>query len=177
MRDGVILDLCGGTGSWSRFYAEAGYPVAVIDLPVDVRFLHHPGPVHGILAAPPCTMFANSGARWPRTEEQIRDALSIVDACLRLVVTCKPEWWALENPVGKLRRWLGPPAMYFDPCDYGDPYTKKTALWGEFTAPIKAPVEPITPNPIHFMSPGPDRARMRSITPAGFARAFFEANP
>ena len=27
----VILDLCGGTGSWSKFYREAGYDVRVID--------------------------------------------------------------------------------------------------------------------------------------------------
>ncbi len=28
----IILDLCGGTGSWSRFYKEAGYDVRVITL-------------------------------------------------------------------------------------------------------------------------------------------------
>ena len=104
-------------------------------------------------------------------------ALSVVDACLRLVVACQPLWWALENPVGKLVRWLGPPRMYFNPCDYGDPYTKKTALWGRFNTPTRSPVVPVTPNPVHFAPPGSDRAARRSVTPAGFARAFFEANP
>lgn len=67
--------------------------------------------------------------------------------------------------------------MTFDPCDYGDPYTKKTLLWGNFNRPAKQPVEPTMGSLIIKLSPSPDRARMRSATPPGFARAFFEANP
>lgn len=173
----IILDLCGGTGAWSRPYVDAGYDVRLVTLPDDVRLWFHPGSVHGILAAPPCTMFASSGARWKRSEAQLCDALSVVDACLRFVVTCRPIWWALENPVGALRRWLGPPVMRFDPCDYGDPYTKRTCLWGQFTMPAKRPVVPVAKSPIHYMSPGPARSAKRSVTPAGFAQAFAEANP
>lgn len=88
----IILDLCGGTGSWSKPYRDAGYDVRVITLPeYDVReplfsmgrlFLHHyrrdkPDSygevcslkdVYGILAAPPCTMFsfARTNAKKPR---------------------------------------------------------------------------------------------------------------
>ena len=101
----------------------------------------------------------------------------MVDACLRLVTVCRPVWWALENPVGKLRRYLGPPTYLFDPCDHGDPYRKKTLLWGQFTIPVKTPVIPVKDSPIHWMSPGKDRAAKRSVTPPGFTRAFFEANP
>ncbi len=32
-RDKIILDLCGGTGSWSKPYKEAGYDVRLITLP------------------------------------------------------------------------------------------------------------------------------------------------
>ncbi len=158
---------------------ETGYyTVQRIDLPDDARLLFWtPQKVHGILAAPPCTMFASSGARWSRTREQMIDALSVVDACLRAVVIYQPKWWALENPVGKLTRYLGKPILYFNPCDYGDPYTKRTALWGQFTPPKKNPVKPVEKSPIHYMPPGPERAAKRSITPAGFAQAFFEANP
>ena len=174
----VILDLCGGSGSWSRPYREAGYDVKVVTLPgMDVRLLRFSGPVHGILAAPPCTVFASSGARWPRTNEQYIEALSVVDACLRAVTVYRPKWWALENPVGKLVRWLGPPRMYFQPWEYGDAYTKRTALWGEFNEPERAPVAPVEKSPIHYMPPSPERAALRSITPAGFANAFFNANP
>lgn len=55
----IILDLCGGTGSWSRPYAQAGYDVRVITLPeYDVRDYEPPENVYGILAAPPCTEFS-----------------------------------------------------------------------------------------------------------------------
>ncbi len=173
----IILDLCGGTGAWSKPYADAGYNVRVITLPDDVRLVKKPTePIHGILAAPPCTMFASSGARWKRTDEQMIDALSMVDACLRLVMVCKPVFWALENPVGKLVRYLGKPVMYFNPCNYGDPYTKKTCLWGNFNIPVKNSVEPEKKNRIHRMAPSPERATLRSVTPPGFAKAFFEAN-
>jgi hypothetical protein len=101
----------------------------------------------------------------------------VVDACLRAVAIYRPAWWALENPVGKLRRWLGPPRLYFDPCDYGDPYTKRTCLWGNFNAPYKRPIEATEGSKMHLLPPSDDRAMLRSVTPAGFARAFFEVNP
>ena len=50
----IVLDLCGGTGSWSLPYQEAGYDVRLITLPdYDVLTYHPPPRVHGILAAPP----------------------------------------------------------------------------------------------------------------------------
>jgi hypothetical protein len=178
VKDRVILDLCAGSGSWSEPYVQAGYTVIRVDLPADVRLMRWVDvPVYGILAAPPCTVFASSGARWPRSDDDYRNALSIVDACLRAVVVYRPLWWALENPVGKLHRWLGKPRMYFDPWEYGDPWTKKTGLWGDFKPPMMAPVYPSQKGLIHRMPPGPDRAAKRSITSPGFARAFYEANP
>jgi hypothetical protein len=174
----LILDLCAGSGAWSEPYIRSGYLVLRVTLPDDVRTTPWRRlRVHGILAAPPCTVFANSGARWTRTPEEIRDSLSVVDACLRAVAVYRPAWWALENPVGRLRRWLGPPTMRFDPCDYGDSYTKRTLLWGSFNLPKPAAVLPERLNRIHRMSPSADRAAKRSITPIGFANAFFEANP
>jgi hypothetical protein len=53
-KDKIILDLCGGTGAWSRPYRLAGYDVRVITLPdYDVRCFEPPENVYGILAAPP----------------------------------------------------------------------------------------------------------------------------
>jgi hypothetical protein len=182
----LILDLCGGTGAWSKPYRDAGYRVLTITAPeADVRLIHRlPEPVHGILAAPPCTVFANAGARWPRTDDDMREGLSVVDACLRAVVIYEPAWWALENPAGKLSRYLGKPAMSFQPCDYGDPWTKRTCLWGKFSLPAKSPVEPTRQckhNTYwgHCAVGGKSFATMsaRSVTPPGFARAFYEANP
>ena len=68
--------------------------------------------------------------------------VALIDAALRFVALYDPEWWVLENPVGRLRRWLGPPTHMFNPCDYGDPYTKKTLLWGKFNIPKENPVPP-----------------------------------
>lgn len=182
----VILDLCAGTGAWSEPYLEAGYDVRRVDLPMDVRLMpvDRGVMVHGILAAPPCTMFARVGARWIRTPEEIRDALSIVDACLRAVFVYRPVWWALENPIGKLARYLGPPAYKCDPCDFGDPWTKRIWVWGDFKAPMKCLVT-LPVYPAHRPPRSRDRTSMlsgtarreRARTPAGFARAFFEANP
>jgi hypothetical protein len=155
-----------------------------------VRLLEYPGRVHGVLAAPPCTLFSRAGQRWTRTPEELAAALAVVDACLRVVAVTRPAWWALENPVGTLRRWLGPPRWYFDPCQFGDAYTKRTALWGEFAVPgglftTTRPVEPTEGSRIHLL-PGATKddspavaqrkRNARSVTPPGFAKAFFEAN-
>lgn len=176
----IILDLCGGTGAWSKPYADAGYDVRLVTLPRhDVRLYMPPENVHGVLAAPPCTHLAVSGARWwkGKGETALLEALATVDACVRVVVATNPEWWALENPVGRLRHFLGRPTLIFDPCDYGDPWTKRTLLWGEFAYPQVSRVEPTEGSKIHLYPPSEDRAKLRSITPPGFARAFFEANP
>jgi len=180
----IILDLCAGTGAWSLPYRNAGYDVWLMTLSSnDVRLLYYPPKhVYGILAAPPCTHFSLSGARWWREkgEKPLLEALSIVDACLRIILLCKLQgglkFWCLENPVGRLTHYLGKPRIYFNPCEYGDLYTKRTCLWGEFNIPEKNPVKPINKNYIHYLGPGPDRQKRRSITPPGFAKAFFEAN-
>lgn len=190
----IILDLCGGTGAWSRPYKEAGYDVRVITLPEnDVRlFIPPQGGVYGVLAAPPCTHFASSGARWwkDKGEAALLEGLSVLDACLRIITICRPAFWALENPVGRMRHYLGAPALIFDPWEYGDPYTKRTLLWGQFNAPVKTPCKPIEgivesghnqprrrfPSKMHLIPPSANRATIRSITPPGFAQAFFEAN-
>lgn len=183
MRGAIILDLCGGTGSWSRPYAERGYDVRVVD-PLadgrDVRLMERLGErVHGILAAPPCTHLSGSGARWwkDKGDAALREAMSVVDACLRIIWAHRPRWWALENPVGRLTRYLGPPQFSFQPCDFGDPYTKRTLIWGVFNLPQPRPVEPTEGSKMHLLPPSPDRWRLRSATPQGFANAFYRSNP
>ncbi len=180
LRPQTILSLCDGLGSWSQPYVDADYDVMRVDLSKggDVRLLKLPArPVWGVLAAPPCTVFAGSGNRWERSVEETLEGLSVVDACLRIIYATKPKWWALENPVGKLVHYLGPPRMTFDPNDYGDDYTKRTCLWGEFTEPKRTPVPATAGSKMHLMGPSPERQALRSATPEGFARAFYEANP
>ena len=179
------MDLCGGTGSWSKPYLEAGYDVRNITLPeCDVMSYRTPNKVYGVLAAPPCTDFAVSGAWTWKTKDidgRTIDSMGIVIACLRIIAEARPKFWALENPIGRLNSWLGKPNMYFQPFEYGDPYTKKTCLWGVFNNPEKNIVDPIKVckqgSWVQKLGGKSERTKMlRSVTPEGFARAFFEAN-
>jgi hypothetical protein len=185
----LILSLCDETGNWPKFYRDAGYDVRSLDLKrggqdiVTYPFIERRR-VRGILCAPDCGAFARSGAQYWKAKDadgRTRQAIALVDACLRFVAIYNPGFWSLENPVGRLRRWLGPPRLIFSPCDYGDPYTKKTCLWGTFNIPAKTPVEPIRAcsqgSWIQTLGPSPERASLRSATPLGFAKAFFLANP
>lgn len=176
-----VLSLCDHSGAWSEPWVQAGYDVVRVDLQngMDIRTLpfYTRGP-SVILAAPPCDHFANSGARWwaGKGDKALHEGLALVDACLRLVTLYRPIVWALENPHGRLSRYLGPPAHTFDPCDYGDPYTKRTCLWGHFTLPQKNPVPATEGSKMHLMGQSKNRKNLRSQTPAGFALEFFRAN-
>lgn len=187
----LILDLCGGSGAWSQPYVDAGYEVINVTLPDKDVLTWLPdnfAEVYGILSAPPCIMFslARTTAKTPR---DFKGAMKTVSACLNIVWNCrsspknKLKFWALENPRGYLRQFLGKPPLTFDPCDYGDAYTKKTDLWGYYKEPRKKRVElndeqkarcsinsRVLPKTIKGLS-----AR-RAITPPGFAQAFFKAN-
>lgn len=194
----IILDLCGGTGAWSKPYKDARYDVRVITLPeYDVAGYHPPKDVYGVLAAPPCTMFsmARTVAKTPR---DMATAMITVEHCLRIIKECQQDgkrlaFWALENPKARLRWFLGLPAMTFQPMDYGDPHSKKTDVWGNFNTNLKK--NPVTLNekqrkhthlntrelpPIpkdYIRDPNMNtRAIARSITPQGFAQAFYQAN-
>lgn len=186
----TILSLCDHSGVWSKPYVDSGYEVIKVDIKagVDVRLFEYPGSVHGIIAQPPCTHFAGSGARWweGKGDAAIIEGLAVVDACLRFVAVCSPDWWVLENPVGRLKNWIGPWSHTYQPWEYAlcsdtpdtEAYTKRTCLWGNFTMPDKQahPDGAVLGSKMHLLPPGPERAALRSLTPQGFARAFFEVN-
>lgn len=194
----IILDLCGGTGAWSKPYKDAGYDVRVITLPTqNVETYEPPLNVYGVLAAPPCTMFpmARTTAKTPR---DLEGAMQTVHACLRIIWKCQTggkrlSFWAMENPKARLRWFMGLPAMTFSPADFGDEYHKPTDLWGNFNIKLKrkpikldeaklkqsrANSQKVLPIPEEYVrDPNmSSRAIARSITHPGFARAFFEAN-
>ena len=200
--DKVILDLCGGTGSWSKPYKESGYDVRVFTLPdYDIREYNPPDNVYGILAAPPCTEF--SVVKNHTLERDIPSALKMVDACMQIILQKIPVFWALENPVGFLKKYLGKPAYSFQPWFFGDAWTKRTLLWGRFNIPkeIYTKWEDVPKLPGLYVRPGRGTpsiafnhvghkkfipqlkdfnvktdAEFRAITAPGFAKAFFEAN-
>ena len=181
----IILDLCGGTGAWSKPYKDNGYDVRLITLPEhDVRTYQPPDNVYGILAAPPCTHFSVSGAQyWKEKDADGRtfEDITILTACLMIIARTNSKFWVIENPVGRMRKMLGEPQLIFNPCDYGDAYTKKTYLWGKFNPLVKTPVEPIRVNKqgswIQSLGSKSEKTKMlRAITPQGFANAFYKEN-
>lgn len=191
----TILDLCGGTGAWSEPYRKAGYKVILVTLPEqDVLTFRLPKGIHGILAAPPCTQFslARTTAKTPR---DFKTALKVVNACLKLIQEARLsgslEWWALENPVGFLRQFIGIPSFTFNPFDFGDAWTKPTDLWGYYRRPefnyiraqfnldqaivkLKSIEQSLTIRRPQVKLRAQDYL---AVTPQGFARAFFKANP
>jgi hypothetical protein len=185
----TILSLFDFSGNWSKPYRDAGYQVIQIDikLAMDVMTLDTDDlpEIHGVLAALPCTDFAVSGARWFKAKDadgRTAYSLMLLDRTLEIIDAVAPQWWAMENPVGRIARLrpeLGGPVMYFQPCDFGEPYTKKTGLWGTFNTDMKrTPVEPTEGSKMWAKYGGKsERTKAaRSLTPMGFSRAFFEAN-
>jgi len=186
-----ILSLCSGTGAWEKPYFENGYDVYSITLPEnDVRIYVPPENVYGILAAPVCTMFSLARTR-AKTPRDFRQGMELVIACLNIIWNCrydnKLKFWCMENPMGYLRQFMGKPIFTFDPCDFGENYTKKTDLWGYFNIPKKKPYiltleekylcsqnSRKLPN-ISGIKGSRQKAR-RAITPPGFAQAFFDSN-
>lgn len=197
-KDKIILDLCGGTGAWSLPYKEAGYDVRLITLPDNDVCTYEPSEnVYGILAAPPCTEFSLAKGGRPR---DFAAGVEVMSACLKITWECRQRnklaFWALENPVGFMRQFLGRPHFTYEHWQYGDMQIKPTDIWGYFKEPIPTVKERpglltiMYPNgrtqgrgwaspkaPPEYAGMGLDRAAIRAITPAGFARAFFKANP
>ena len=195
----IILDLCGGTGAWSRPYSKAGYDVRIITLPnYDVCTYIPPENVYGILAAPPCTEFSLAKGNSPR---DFIKGLETVEACKKIIWRCRLKgnlkFWALENPVGFLRQFEGKPYFTFQQWQFGNFGIKPTDIWGYFNKPkITVYAKPdnlakeygvkyISKKSISQNSPKmPEwcehmklsRAAKRAITPPGFAEAFFKAN-
>jgi hypothetical protein len=187
----IILDLCGGTGSWSTPYRDAGYDVRIITLPGNDVCLYIPPfeNVYGILAATPCDEFsiAKHFHGKGKYSHNFRAGLEVCSACCRIIITCKPKFYVIENPGnGLLKKWLGEPTHKFEPWQYGHNYQKTTGLWGEFNMPeptVKEKPEGMVKfSMLHSKDIYPEfygiytRQERRAITPPNFAKAFFEAN-
>ena len=192
-----------GTGSWAKPYKDAGYDVRLITLPeYDVLTYVPPRDVYGILAAPPCTEFSLLNCIAEQRERNLDEGMKVVNACLEIIKKCNPKFYAIENPIGYLKNYLGKPEFTFQPWEFGDAWTKRTCIWGKFNLPKKiyANWEDVPklnlytrpnrkkPNYAYLhksaianipqlsgYSPKTD-AEFRAITPPGFAKAFFEAN-
>lgn len=139
MRSGgkTILHLCADLGSDSRYYQlDDNYEVILVGEKIGVENFTPPENVHGIIANPVCTEF--STANGFHKENDYQKGMVLVNHCLRIIEQAKPKWWVIENPAnGKLKDFLGKPKLIYQPWEFGSPWTKKTALWGEFNQPKK----------------------------------------
>lgn len=196
----VVLSLFDLTGSWSRPWEEAGYQVYRFDIQDDPTvgdvnnfsseffsdwFGDFEGAdIYAVLAACPCTDFAVSGARhFAAKDNDGRTVASVklVHQTLATIEHFRPAVWAIENPVGRIEKLGGLPPwrLSFNPNHLGDPYTKKTLLWGRFNGDLPiAPVEPTEGSKMHKLYGGKSLAtkNARSATPEGFSYGFFLAN-
>ncbi len=131
----IILHLCADLGSDSLFYQkDDNYEVILIGEKIGVENYHPPKNVHGIIANPVCKEF--STANGFHKENDLEKGMFLVNHCLRIIEEAKPKWWVMENPAnGRLKEIIGKPKLIYQPWEFGSPWTKRTALWGDFNIP------------------------------------------
>lgn len=125
-----------------------------------------------MIAHPPCTRLAVSGARWfKQFQGEQENALQFVRALLDAPI----KRIALENPISVISTRIRKPDQIIQPWQFGHGETKATCLWLK-NLPKLVPtniVEGRTPR-VHFASPSPDRWKERSRTLSGIAEAMAE---
>lgn len=128
--------MCADLGSDSRYYQlSEDYEVILIGKKIGVENYNPPKNVHGIIANPVCTEFSNANGF--HKKRNLDKGMFLVDHCLRIIEKASPQWWVLENPAnGRLKEKIGRPKNIYQPWQYGSPWTKKTALWGDFNMPL-----------------------------------------
>jgi hypothetical protein len=127
-----------------------------------------------MIAHPDCTFLAGSGARWMNLEwrqEAQLSALFFVKALWKFPI----KKIAIENPIGKLSSLWGKPTQIIEPYHFGDPYKKSTCLWLKNLPPLQRTNDLGGGEQACWKeSPSPDRAKIRSRTYQGIAKAMAE---
>lgn len=131
-----LVSLYDYSGQWAAPFEDFGASVTCMDIKTDeamdvLKYGHEYlienfglDIIDGVLLAPPCTDFTNAGAQyWKRKDRDgtTKRALAIVYAGLATVEWARPDFWALENPVGRLAQLvpeIGEARLTFDPCDF-----------------------------------------------------------
>ena len=140
-----------------------------------------------IIAFPPCTHLASSGAAWfeakrldGRQQEGIDFFMLFANAdCDKVVI---------ENPVGVMSSQYRKPDQIIQPYEFGDPFSKRTCLWIK-GLPLLKPTNVVEPEPRTEYASGrtmpkwyadswnlspKERAKARSKTFPGIAKAMAE---
>jgi hypothetical protein len=146
-------------------------------LPTEVDGPHYQGDVFDVIsdgwdlmiAHPPCTHLAVSGARhFHRKQVEQAQALDFVRALMDAPIARI----AVENPISVISSKIRKPDQIIQPWMFGHGETKATCLWLKNLAPLK-PTDIVDGREakVHRMPPGPNRWKERSRTYAGIAAA------
>ncbi len=125
-----------------------------------------------MVAHPPCTHLAVSGARWFKEKRQEQEeALAFVRALLEMPIA----HIALENPISVISSRIRKPDQIIQPWQFGHGETKATCLWLK-NLPKLVPTNVVDGREarVHKLPPSPDRWKLRSVTYKGIAEAMAE---
>tara|TARA_Y100001963_G_scaffold24000_1_gene32063 strand:+ start:1310 stop:1876 length:567 start_codon:yes stop_codon:yes gene_type:complete len=178
-----ILVACEYSGTVRDAFISRSHDAVSCDLlPTDNPGPHYEGDVTDILddgwdmliAFPPCTHLAVSGARWfkeKRADGRQQAALDFV----RLLMDAPINKIAIENPVSVISSHIRKPDQTIQPWEFGHGETKRTCLWLK-NLPHLVPTDIVDGREqrIWKMAPSPDRWKKRSQTFAGIASAMAE---
>lgn len=176
-----VLVACEFSGTVREAFAKRGHDAWSCDiLPSEIAGNHIQADVRLVLdnrwdlmiAHPPCTYLASSGARWWKSRQREQDeAIEFA----RLLLDCGIPKVAIENPIGRLSKGIRKPNQIIQPWQFGHGETKATCLWLK-GLPALHPTNVVDGREqrIHRMSPSPDRWRERSRTYSGIAEAMAE---
>lgn len=124
-----------------------------------------------IIAFPPCTHIACSGARWFKKKQEDGRQQTGIDFFM-LFANCACEKIAIENPIGIMSTIYQKPDQIVQPWQFGHGETKATCLWLR-DLPLLQPTNIVDgrENRIHRIPPSANRGKLRSITYKGIAEA------
>ena len=127
-----------------------------------------------IIAFPPCTHLAVSGARYFEQKRKDGRQQQGIDFFMAFAGADCPRI-AIENPVGIMSTYWRKPDQIIQPWQFGHGETKATCLWLK-GLPLLKPTQVVDGREqrIWRMPPGPERAKLRSKTFPGIARAMAE---
>ena len=176
-----VLVACEYSGVVRDAFIAAGHDAMSCDLlPTEKPGPHHQGDVLEILdkgwdlmiAHPPCTHLAVSGARWfkDKVQEQL-EALEFVRELLNAPINKI----ALENPISIISSKIRKPDQIIQPWQFGHGETKATCLWlKNLSKLIPTNVVDGREARVHKLPPSPNRWKLRSTTYEGIAKAMAE---
>lgn len=125
-----------------------------------------------MIAHPPCTHLAVSGARW--FKDKVKEQAESLDF-VRKLMECNIPKIAIENPISIISSKIRKPDQIIQPWQYGHGETKATCLWLKNLPKLK-PTNIVEGRyqKCHLLPPTPDRWKIRSKTYDGIAKAMAE---